>query len=101
MRIYKDSTPPDQCFSGCVCKCTSKNIIYLDIFCADICEYMRTRPSKMEIYHRDYWIIIVHMAIWKDLTKWNEENTVMDGINHMYLADLDCTRLYLAVAGCT
>ena len=55
----------------------------------------------MEIYHRDCWIIIVHMAIWKDLTKWNEENTVMDGINHMYLADLDCTRLYLAVAGCT
>ena len=42
-----------------------------------------TRPSKMEIYHRDHWIIIVHMATWKDLTKWNEENTIMDWINHM------------------
>ena len=37
----------------------------------------------MEIYHRDHWIIIVHMAIWKDLTKWNEGNTVMNWINHM------------------
>ena len=37
----------------------------------------------MEIYHRDHWIIIVHMATWKDLTKWNEENTIMDWINHM------------------
>ena len=37
----------------------------------------------MEIYHRDNWIIIVHMATWKDLTKWNEENTIMDWINHM------------------
>ena len=37
----------------------------------------------MEIYHRDHWIIIVHMAIWKDLTKWNEENTIIDWINHM------------------
>ena len=43
----------------------------------------KTRPSKMEIYHRDNWIIIVHMATWKDLTKWNEENTIMDWINHM------------------
>ena len=37
----------------------------------------------MEIYHRDHWIIIVHTATWKDLTKWNEENTMMDWINHM------------------
>ena len=43
----------------------------------------KTRPSKMEIYHRDNWIIIVHMATWKDLTKWNEENTIMNWINHM------------------
>ena len=37
-----------------------------------------TRQSKMEIYHRDHWIIIVHTAIWKDLTKLNEENTIID-----------------------
>ena len=37
----------------------------------------------MEIYHRDHWIIIVHTATWKDLTKWNEENTIMDWINHV------------------
>ena len=37
----------------------------------------------MEIYHRDHWIIIVHMAIWKDLTKLNEENTIIDWIIHM------------------
>ena len=37
----------------------------------------------MEIYHRDNWIIIVHMAIWKDLTKLNEENTIIDWIIHM------------------
>ena len=37
----------------------------------------------MEIYHRDHWIIIVHMAIWKDLTKWNEENTIFHWINYM------------------
>ena len=37
----------------------------------------------MAIYHRDNWIIIVHMATWKDLTKWNEENTKMNWINHM------------------
>ena len=37
----------------------------------------------MEIYHRDHWIIIVHTATWKDLTKWNEENTMIDWINHM------------------
>ena len=37
----------------------------------------------MEIYHRDHWIIIVHTATWKDLTKWNEENTIIDWINHM------------------
>ena len=37
----------------------------------------------MEIYHRDHWIMIVPMAKWKDLTKWNEENTMMDWINHM------------------
>ena len=43
----------------------------------------KTRPSKMEIYHRDHWIIIVHTATWKDLTKWNEENTINDWINHM------------------
>ena len=36
----------------------------------------------MEIYHRDYMIIIVHMATWKDLTKWNEENTIFDWINY-------------------
>ena len=28
--------------------------------------------------------MIVHMATWKDLTKWNEENTIMDCINHMW-----------------
>ena len=33
----------------------------------------------MEIYHRDHWI----MATWKDLTKWNEENTTMDWINYV------------------
>ena len=37
----------------------------------------------MEIYHRDHWMIIFHTATWKDLTKWNEENTIMDWINHM------------------
>ena len=37
----------------------------------------------MEIYHRDHWIMIVHMAKWKDLTKWNGENTIIDLINHM------------------
>ena len=37
----------------------------------------------MEIYHRDHMIIDVHMAIWKDLTKWIDENTIMDWINHM------------------
>ena len=42
-----------------------------------------TRPSKMDIYHRDHWIIDVHMATGKDLIKWNEENTIMDWINHM------------------
>ena len=42
-----------------------------------------TRPSKMEIYHRDHWIIIVHMATWKDLTKGTEENTAIDWISHI------------------
>ena len=37
----------------------------------------------MEIYHRDHWIIIIHTAKWKDLTRWNEENTIIDWINHM------------------
>ena len=37
----------------------------------------------MEIYHRDHWMIIFHTGTWKDLTKWNEENTIMDWINHM------------------
>ena len=37
----------------------------------------------MEIYHRDHWIMVVHMATWKDLTKENEENKMMDWINHM------------------
>ena len=37
----------------------------------------------MEIYHRDNWIIIVHMATWKDLTKWNEENTIIDWNNYV------------------
>ena len=37
----------------------------------------------MEIYHRDHWMIFVHTARLKDLTKWNEENTIMDWINHM------------------
>ena len=37
----------------------------------------------MEIYHRDHWIMIVHMDTWKDLTNWNEENTMIDWINHM------------------
>ena len=32
---------------------------------------------------RDHWIIIVHTVTWKDLTKWNEENTISDWINHM------------------
>ena len=36
----------------------------------------------MEIYHRDNRIIIVHIATWKDLITWNEENTIMDWINH-------------------
>ena len=30
-----------------------------------------------------HWIKIVHTATWKDLTKWNKENTIMDWINHM------------------
>ena len=37
----------------------------------------------MEIYHRDHWIIIVHMTTWNDLTIWNEENTIIDWINHL------------------
>ena len=37
----------------------------------------------MEIYHRDHWIMIVYMAIWKDLTILNEENTIIDWIIHM------------------
>ena len=37
----------------------------------------------MEICHRDHWIVIVHTATWKDLTTWNEENTIIDWINHM------------------
>ena len=44
---------------------------------------MKTRPSKIKIYHRDHWIIIVHMATWKDLTKWNEENTIIDWNNYV------------------
>ena len=76
----------------------------------------------MEIYHRDHWIIIVHTATWKDLTKWNEKNTIIDWTNHMgriveyvfpmpsrlrregqrmkkilYHSVLGCTWLYLAV----
>ena len=47
----------------------------------------------MEIYHRDHWIIDVHMATWKDLTKWNEENTIMAVLGFIWL--------YLAVLGCT
>ena len=79
----------------------------------------------MEIYHRGHWIIIVHTATWKDLTKWNEENTIVDWINNMgrivehvflllsrlrregqrmkkilYHSVLGCTWLYLAVPGC-
>ena len=45
--------------------------------------HIETRPSKMEIYHRDNWIIIVHTATWKDLTKWNEENTIIDWNNYV------------------
>ena len=37
----------------------------------------------MEIYHRDNWIIIVHKATWKDLTKWNEENTIINWNNYV------------------
>ena len=37
----------------------------------------------MEIYHRDHWIMVVHMATWKDVTVPNEENTKIDWINHM------------------
>ena len=37
----------------------------------------------MEIYHRDHWIIIVHMTTSNDLTIWNEENTIIDWINHL------------------
>ena len=80
----------------------------------------------MEIYHRGHSIIIVHTATWKDLTKWNEENTIVDWINNMgrivehvfpllsrlrregqrmkkilYHSVLGCTWLYLAVLGCT
>ena len=36
-----------------------------------------------DIYHRDHWIVIVHMATWKDFTKWNEKNTIIDWIDHM------------------
>ena len=37
----------------------------------------------MEIYHRDHWIMVVHKAKWKDVTIPNEENTIIDWINHM------------------
>ena len=37
----------------------------------------------MEVYHRDYWIINVHMATWNDLTKGNEGKTMIDWIDHM------------------
>ena len=37
----------------------------------------------MDVYHRDHWIIDVHIATWKDLTKWNKEKTIIDWINHM------------------
>ena len=37
----------------------------------------------MEIYHRDHWAIIVHMAPWYDLTKGTEENTSIDLISHI------------------
>ena len=47
---------------------------------------VETRPSKMEIYHRDHWIIIVHIAIWKDFNKWNEENTKI-GLDQSYGED--------------
>ena len=37
----------------------------------------------MEVYHRDHLIITVHITTWNDLTKWNEENKIIDWINHM------------------
>ena len=37
----------------------------------------------MEIYHRDHWAIIVHMAQWYDLIKGTEENTSIDWISHI------------------
>ena len=37
----------------------------------------------MEIYHRDHWIMVVHMATWKDVTIPNEENTIINWINLM------------------
>ena len=43
----------------------------------------QTRPSKMEIYHRDNWIIIVHMAPRNNLTKWTDENTAIGWISHI------------------
>ena len=43
----------------------------------------KTRPSKMEIYHRDHWIIIVHTASWNNLTKGTDENTAIGWISHI------------------
>ena len=43
----------------------------------------KTRPSKMEIYHRDNWIMIVHMAPWYHLTQGTEENTAIDWTSHI------------------
>ena len=37
----------------------------------------------MEIYHRDHWIIIVHMAPRNNLTKGTDENTAIGWISHI------------------
>ena len=37
----------------------------------------------MEVYHRDHLIITVHITTWNDLTKWNEENKIIEWINNV------------------
>ena len=46
-------------------------------------KHHKTRPSKMEIYHRDHWVKIVHLAPQNNLTKGNDENTAIGWISHI------------------
>ena len=40
-------------------------------------------PNLLRACATVHYIIIVHTATWKDLTKWNEENTIIDWNNYV------------------